>query len=409
MFARICSWIGLICGLLSAIGGVFMSVPAVWSVPWLSQPNVAISEFPEMPIGLGLAAILLSRHGRRFGGWLGLIGIVLAVRPLFRLRTTIDRNTAAMRDGLGATFEAELPPVALIHSTRAPLDFVGQMRERQNTEAHIHVTHDVLFHVADGNELRVDVYEPIGGDGPHPAMLSLHGGSWRSGDKGGFYVGHNRWLARQGYVVVDVQYRLSPLAIWPEHLRDVKAAIRWTRTNADRFGIDPERIAIMGRSAGAHLALMAAFTPCDPAFPPEAGMTERDDVAAVVAMYAPTDLPLLQETVHGSLSYWLGERIADRPDVYRDASPLFRVGANAPPVLLAHGGRDNLVVPEHSERLHRRLRELGRTSVLLHYPWGRHGFDFSLNGLGGQMLQYDMDRFLAWTLRDRSKGANHDT
>jgi acetyl esterase/lipase len=78
---------------------------------------------------------------------------------------------------------------------------------------------------------------------------------------------------------------------------------------------------------------------------------------------------------------------------------LFRAPPDAPPVLLAHGGRDNLVTPEQSARLHNRLRELGRTSVLLHYPWGRHGFDFSLGGLGGQMLQYDMDRFLAWALR----------
>lgn len=390
-------------GALSAVSGVSMTAPSVWTKWALSRPGVAISEWPWLPISTGLAAIGLSRQSkRRVGGWLGLVGVGLAMRPLWQLRATIQRNEAAMRDGLGEGYESEIDPELLKYAVHSRLGFRQSTRELRAMHRRVAFSPDVLFHVIDDHELRADLYQPPG-DEPHPVILNIHGGSWRGGDKGGMFAPHAWWLANQGYVVLDVQYRLSPTALWPAQLGDVKTAIRWLRANAPRLGVDPERIGLIGRSAGGQLALMAAFTAHDPKFPAPPGLPERDDVQSVVAVYSPTDLPYLQSTVYTPLDYWLGSTIDERPDLYIEASPLYAVKAGAPPVLLAHGGADNLVPAEHSERLHKRVRELGGTSVFLSYPWGRHGFDFSLNGLGGHLLQYDMDRFLARTLRRERK------
>lgn len=391
-------------GVFSAALGASMTAPSDWSKWVLSRPGVAASELPWLPIGAGLAAIGLSRKSRTpMGGWLGLAGVGLAMRPLWQVEATILRNEAAMREGLGMDYAAEIPPASLEHATQSRLGFQQlSARERRLLNGRVHLTPDVLFHTIDAQELRADLYEPTyepTGGWPHPAIISIHGGSWRGGDKGGLFAPHARWLANQGYVVLDVQYRLSPAALWPAHLDDVKTAIRWLRTHAERYHVDPECIGLVGRSAGGHLALMAAFTPNDPNFPAPSGLSTRDDVQSVAAIYPPTDLPYLQSTVGADLDYWLGSSIREQPDLYVQASPIYAAKADAPPVLLAHGGSDNLVPAAHSERLHKRLQELGVTSVYLNYPWGRHGFDFSLRGLGGHMLQYDMDRFLAWTLR----------
>ncbi|MHB8629358.1 MAG: alpha/beta hydrolase fold domain-containing protein [Aggregatilineales bacterium] len=388
-------------GFMSALTGLAMTLPSAWSIYLLSRPGVLITEHPWLPIGTGLTAVMLARgRKRRFGGWLGVCGILMGARPLLHIQSVSRQHEALMADGLGQDYKAKILPETLKRATRTRLDIPGTSRRRQAAAQAVQVECNVPFYADDSCTLRLDVYQPPDrSDSLRPAVIAIHGGGWNGGDKGSYHVAKQRWLAQQGYVVFDIQYRLSPTHLWPTHLTDVKTAIRWVRGHADRFQIDPERIGLIGRSAGGHLALMAAFTPGDPAFPPIGDLPARDDVQAVVALYPPTDLPLLQETAVGTLSYWLGDTLKCNPDLYRAASPLHAANPNAPPVLLAHGGCDNLVTPEHSRRLHRRLCELGVSSVYLYYPWGRHGFDVSLSGLGGQMVQYDIERFLAVTLR----------
>jgi acetyl esterase/lipase len=310
----------------------------------------------------------------------------------------------AMSDGLGQGYQANILPQTLQYATRARLDIPDTTRRRQASAQAVQVEFDVPFYSDDRCTLHLDVYQPTDrSDGLRPAVIAIHGGGWNGGDKGGYHFAKQRWLARQGYVIFDIEYRLSPAYMWPTHLADVKTAIRWVRRHADRFHVDPDRIALIGRSAGGHLALMAAFTPGDPTFPATGDLPDRDDVQAVVALYAPTDMPLLQETAVAPLSYWLGDTLERNPGLFRAASPVYVAKPDAPPVLLGHGGCDNLVTPAHSERLHQRLCELGVPSAYLYYPWGRHGFDVSLSGLGGHMIQYDTERFLALVLRKAEK------
>ncbi|HEX3053305.1 MAG TPA: alpha/beta hydrolase, partial [Aggregatilineaceae bacterium] len=196
-----------------------------------------------------------------------------------------------------------------------------------------------------------------------------------------------------------VQYRLG--APWPAPLADVKCAIRWVRANAARYNVDPNRIAVMGRSAGAHLALMAAYTANDPKFPASCPVDSElskvdESVQAVVASYAPTELRFWPGDRGTASEQLLGGLPDEIPDVYRDAAPISHVRPGLPPTMLVHGQRDRQVPPTHSELLANYLRASGVTTVLLRIPWGRHGVDSLIVGLTGPMIQYDVDRFLAW-------------
>ena len=105
----------------------------------------------------------------------------------------------------------------------------------------------------------LDAYLPAEDDAARPAIIVIHGGSWSSGDKSDF-PRWNGWLVEHGFAIFDIQYRLAPQPNWQTATSDVKCAIGWVKRNADHYGVDPDRIALLGRSAGGHLALLAAYT-----------------------------------------------------------------------------------------------------------------------------------------------------
>src|SRR5207244_770671 len=118
---------------------------------------------------------------------------------------------------------------------------------------------DVVYTKAGGTELKLDVARPAEGEGPFPVVVAIHGGAWRGGDKAGLRPALAEF-ARHGYVAVSPQYRFCPKETFPAQVHDVKAAVRWVKTNAKKYRIDPKRIGAMGFSAGGHLALMLGVT-----------------------------------------------------------------------------------------------------------------------------------------------------
>lgn len=259
------------------------------------------------------------------------------------------------------------------------------------------VQEDVVFGTGGGRELKCNIYTPPGGPKNAPAVLLVHGGGWRQGDRSQLH-GYGILLGREGYVCVASEYRLVPESPWPAQIHDVKAAIRFMRANSDKLGIDPHRIAIEGNSAGAHLALFAAGTANMPEFEGDGGHPDAPtDVAASLAVYPPTVFHHGNDRTHGSLP--ILALADDHPDVARAASPLSYASDTFPPTLLIHGTKDELVPPSASMVMYEALQKAGVPVELHMYADQPHAFD-AAPAFGRQLAQI-MLLFLNRYVRER--------
>jgi len=250
-----------------------------------------------------------------------------------------------------------------------------------------------------GESLLVDVYVPPTAPVNAPALIVVHGGSWRGGTKGDIPA-WNRWAAGQGYVVFDVSYRLAPQAQFPAAVSDVKCAIGYVRRNAEQFGIDPQRLGLVGRSAGAQLVLIAAYS--DATIAPSCDAPDTS-VRAVVSYYAPTRLDyynvIKPELAPGALDDYLGGPPEAHAEAYRQARPANWVGQNTPATLLLHGGRDQFIRPIDADLMADALEQANRPFTMIELPLANHGFDFNLNGVSNQQVQPYVAQFLAEALQ----------
>ncbi len=263
------------------------------------------------------------------------------------------------------------------------------------------VEEGIVFGTGGGRELRCDVYLPPGRPQRAPAVLLVHGGAWRSGDRSQLR-GYGILLGREGYVCVASEYRLSGEATWPAPLHDVKAALRWMRANADRYGIDPERIAVSGNSAGAHLALMMAGTPGVPEFEGEGGDAGvSTHVAAAIGIYAPVELASAggaeQDGINPVRELMGANATAED---HRRASPITYAAAGFPPTLLIHGNKDTVVPHRNSLRMYEALEQAGVPVELHIYAEQPHAFD--AQPAYGRLCAQEMRLFLDRYVRERA-------
>jgi acetyl esterase/lipase len=226
---------------------------------------------------------------------------------------------------------------------------------------------------------RLDVYRHKDRPTSCPTLLQVHGGGWVIGDKkeqGRPLMLH---LASRSWVCFAPNYRLSPRATWPDHLVDVKRALAWVREHGTEYGADPGFVVLTGGSAGGHLVALAALTANDPRYQP--GFEEVDtSVAGCVPYYGVYDL--VGET--GTKAARVRRRhLLDRivmkttdDQVYRDASPIEAVRADAPPFLVIHGRNDTLVPVAEARLFVERLRAISSSPVLyIELPGTQHAFD----------------------------------
>jgi acetyl esterase/lipase len=256
----------------------------------------------------------------------------------------------------------------------------------------------VVFGTTGDRDLRCDVFRPEEATGPLPGVLLVHGGGWRTGDRTQLR-GYGILLGRAGYVCVASEYRLIPESPWPAQIHDVKAAIRWMRANAAELGIDPDRIAIEGNSAGAHLALLAAGTPGVDELEGEGGHPGTPtDVAAVIGVYAPT-LFTHEEQRRGGLTLLALTDIASA-EAASTASPLTHVSPGFPPTMLIHGAGDELVPVHASLVMYEALADAGVPTELHLYADQPHAFD--ADPAFGRQCAAEMLLFLDRYVRDRT-------
>ncbi|CAJ1509932.1 alpha/beta hydrolase [[Mycobacterium] burgundiense] len=218
---------------------------------------------------------------------------------------------------------------------------------------------------------------------PAPVLIFLPGGAWVHGGRalqGYALMSH---LAELGWVCLSVEYRVAPGHRWPQHIRDVKTAIAWARANVDRFGGDRDFVAVAGCSAGGHLAALAGLTAGDPDYQahlPAGSDTAVDAVIGVYGRYCWEDRSTVerQRFVDFLERVVVNQRLDRDPEVFRNASPIARVHAEAPPFLVLHGSGDTIIPVEQARDFVTRLRNVSRAPVgYLELPGAGHGFDLT--------------------------------
>jgi acetyl esterase/lipase len=410
---------------LSSLTLIRLSGMALWMFKTLVG---AWTPFLALAGGLG-ALIGLARKDRK-AAWAGLFGAAVAARHVVRVTEP--------HDGFARAFGSDWP-------SRIPPDLRARMLPQRYTPVpgdppQVPWQRDVVFgtHVETSDPLLCDVWQPPDGV-PRTglAVIYLHGSAWHYIDKDMGTRRFFRHLAGQGHVVMDVAYTLAPKAQLRAMVADVKRAIAWMRAHAAEYGVNRERIVLVGGSAGGHLALLAAYTPNHLELQPPDVDTDTS-VRAVVSYYGlpdlwasydyfrtnPAGLPT-GETWLGRL--WIdgvealfrrtrvlppdGELVGlaellpsllggtpdEVPELYHLGSPINHVNSHCPPTLLLQGAHDIGGMVPDVRRLHRALRKAGATSVYVEFPDTDHAFDLTFPkwAPAAQAATYDTERFLA--------------
>ena len=227
---------------------------------------------------------------------------------------------------------------------------------------------DIEYGTANGKRLLLDAYVPAGGEERRPAVVMIHGGGWRVGDKASWQPEAEQ-LAAMGWVAFSVNYRLDEPSVFPAEIDDVQAAVRWVRAQAEEYRIDPGRIAAVGESAGGHLAAMLATLGTGP--------LDRDARIRVGAAWSPpVDLTALAGSRGAS---WIGPLLGCNqqtcPDRLAQSSPVTHVDASDAPLYLVNS-TEELVPLSQSEAMADRLKAAGVDHRLDVYPGNRHALDF---------------------------------
>jgi acetyl esterase/lipase len=367
------SRVALVLAVVAAAGALVIVAPSLHRVQWMAR--LALRETSLILLPISAAGVLVAR-GRRG-------------------RTAVLSRTLC---GFAA--------VVALFAFVAPLTAFPRLREFSPAEyvlagvvtPGVRVQSDVVLD-RQRPRLTADVFHAPGPP-PHPFVVVVHGGSWRHGEKGELPHASRR-LAAAGYTVVDVRYALAPAEPFPRGIADVKCLLGRVRERAAELGIDPARAALLGRSAGGQIALVAAYSAGDPRIPPSC-LVADEPVRAVAALYAPSDLvwghdnPMVPDVIRGteSLQLYLGGPPAQAAEAYRLGTPMTWVDRAVPPTLLIHGGGDQLVSPIHSRRLAAALGGRGREVTFIEVPMGEHGMDARPGGVGEQIARHAVLDFL---------------
>lgn len=373
-------------GAVALLSAMWIVVPAPHPYIWLF--SVAASEWSLWLAALALFAVFCALAAQHYGGgkvWIlsllfGIIALIISIYPPVSVVSIArEKNVPlSLKRYFSAVFPNKVQPGNFVTYTFAP---VG------------------------GADLQLDVYAPTAETTNNGAsVIVVHGGSWNGGQRNDFPQ-WNRWLAANGYTVFDVDYRLTQ----PNYLTavgDVKCAVRWVKSHAADFKIAPDRIALLGRSAGAHLALLAAYSTDDPSIPANCIENQASEkVRAVVSFYAPIDLlwafdnPANERVINGktTLSNFLGGSPHESNELrekYISTSPLSHISDQTPPTFLIHGGQDQLVRSVNMTFLDDRLTSANVPHQTLLIPYAQHGFDYNFNGFGAQIVQPEILEFL---------------
>ena len=227
-----------------------------------------------------------------------------------------------------------------------------------------------------GKSLQLDIYRPRNLEKPAPLLVFIHGGGWKGGLRSDYLV-YLVAFAAKGYVTATVSYRLLDDGPFPACAEDITDAVHWLSGNGATYGYDPDRIALIGGSAGAHLALLAAYgwQKHDPGSDTSYFREIKNPVKAVVEIYGPVDLTTEYARTHPLVTGFLAVSYETAPEIYRDASPIFYLDKNDPPTMILHGSSDELVPVSQAYQLKVKLDSNSVPSAMYILPLWPHTMD----------------------------------
>ncbi|HEY3496768.1 MAG TPA: alpha/beta hydrolase [Polyangiaceae bacterium] len=380
-------WMLTAFAIAALLGVVLLLVSVVYPAQWDGSGRLGTLAL-LFPLHL-LAATALGLSCSAGAWWLGarLAAVLLAVAAISTAVLALVPALSLAR--LARKLEVEVSIGEYVEHARR-WNAGGPERERS-----------VMYGVAaDGTKLELDVWRTGKANaGPlRPAVVFLHGGGWTQGSRSNL-PDWNRFLNGLGFEVFDVEYRMPPPLRYLDEVGDVKSALGWVAIHAAEYHVDPARISVMGASAGANLALLAAYSMGDPRLPPS---TDVPNVAvrSVVNLYGPTDLELLYRRSSSSfyaqtaLEAYTGGPPEDLPERYRLLSPLSHVDGEVPATLTLTGQWDRLVPPAHATLLDQALLRVGAAHELVVLPFTDHAFDLNWGGFATQIARAKVAAFL---------------
>ncbi len=378
-------WLPLIAGALSPFWAIIGLSGAI--IGWLNQ---ALWSVPMGIVGAGTMIIYLLRCTRNHGGF---------------------------EKAFGANWLDQIQP----QQDRLMVQRRWTLYLKMKASPETSWEQDIPFWIIPGTDrqLLCDIWYPVNGKASGLAFIYLHGSGWAALDKDFGTRPFFRHLVAQGHTVMDVAYRLIPEVDIYGMVGDAKRAVAWMKTNAERFGVNPGKVVLGGGSAGAHIAMLAGYTPEHPELTPKDLSNIDLSVTGIISYYGPADLvagykhynikefPPVQLGVKvegkdayrntGRTDILLGGHPEEVPDIYELANPGTHVHQGSPPTLLMQGNMDFLVPLEGTIKLYKKLVESGVPAINVVFPWTEHAFDLLLPQFSppAQSALYNVDRFLA--------------
>lgn len=383
---------------ISAIG-IFLSLWILLPPPTLSLYPLAVGApeiSPLLAVINAIALVLTLWKKPQIKAYnilliCNLSALILSLLPSIQFPAANAAIATQMQAVLGTNYLATVPQSDRAHLRPQPFILTDSFRGIPTGK--VRLDRDIVFANPDGVSLKINLYRPLQ-IGKYPAIVTIYGGAWQRGNPD-YNEEFSRYMADRGYCVIAIDYRHAPKYRFPAQIEDVESALSYIKNHANEWEIDRDRIALMGRSAGAHLAMLAAYN------------SSILPVRSLVNYYGPNNLiagykdPPFPDpiNVRAVLRAFLGGGPDELDELYRRASPINYIKPNLPPSLLVYAGRDRIVKAKFGRSLYERLQAAGERAILLEIPWAEHAFDAVFHGPSNQLALYYTERFLAWSLK----------
>jgi acetyl esterase/lipase len=389
---------------LVAILGFFLSLWIVIPAPTYFLLPLGVGAPEVSPLLLIINAIAFCLTVWQFcDQWLLIIclissflGIILSLLPWLQLSATNQQFHKELITAFGKDYLVNIPQS--LQAKMRPQPFILLDIIKSISRSQVSIERDLVFAQPDRTALKLNIYRPQK-LGKCPTIVIIYGGAWRKGSPNNDEQ-FSCYMAHQGYYVIAIDYRHAPQYKFPAQLEDINTALNYIDLHAKNLesGLasgeaccDRDKIALLGRSAGGHLALLAAY------------QQNTIPIKAVISYYGPTNLteayqnPPVPDPINtrAVLQDLLGGNPQQLADLYQQASPINYVRANLPPTLLVYAQRDHLVAAKYGQNLAQKLKAHHNLTVYLEIPWAEHAFDLIFSGLSNQLVLYYTERFLA--------------